>query len=140
MLDKYFKRLNHKSKGYQVTHRGQQLSYGYKPDLVLVDDYERYIILESEHGTSRKHFIGGMIKAAHFLTKNNGVLIFVILVKKNTTEEQIANHLSSYLKWIKSLTKLRDVYVLSDLNYCSENEPIELLGKRFKEIALKVEV
>ena len=117
MKDFDFKRLNHKFKNYNITLRGGKLADGYKPDMVLCLG-ESYIILECENGTSRKHFIGGLLKAAKFLTGDKeGILVYVILIKKNTTERQIAKHLRPYLDWISSLTSLREVYIISDEKY-----------------------
>jgi len=76
--------------------------------------------------------VGGMIKAARFLTSNKtGRMVYIIEVKKNTTEKQIADHLSEYLEWITDKTNLRDVFVISDKKYCPDSTPILLFGKTF---------
>lgn len=139
MKDYQFKRLNHKYLNFKVTARGQQLVQGYQPDVVLNRNNE-YLILECENGTSRKHFLGGLIKAAKFLSGNkSGILVFVILVKPNTNEIQLSNHLKPYLDWVKPLTNLRDIYVISVENYCLKKEvPIELLGNKFLNSSKKV--
>ncbi len=138
MIDKEFKKLKHNCKGYEITHIGGELTKGYKPDIVLSINNQNYMILESEHGTSRKHFIGGMIKAAKFLTKEKkGILVFIILIKDNTKEINIAKQLKPYLNWIKKLTNLRDVYIIADTKYCKHKVPIELLSKEFLKFALK---
>ena len=69
--DKQFKELNHTFKGYAKYLCGQSLEPGYKPDFVLKKGNE-YLILESENSSSRKTFVGGMIKAAHFLQNEKG--------------------------------------------------------------------
>jgi len=52
-------------------------------------------------GIVQKVYIGGMVKAAKFLTnENKGILIYVIQVRENTTTRQIANHLRGYFKWL----------------------------------------
>lgn len=138
MRDSIFKKLNHKYLDFDVHLRGEQLADGYKPDVVLKNG-SRHVILESEHGSSRKHFLGGLIKAAKFLSgKNSGILVFVILIKSNTNEVQISKHLSQYLAWVKALTNLEDVYVISDANYCAEENPVEICSDEFMKDALKV--
>ena len=66
MKDKDFKRLEHKYKNYRKYSDGKEIAYGYRPDYVLYQEKE-YIIFEFESGSSRKTFVGDMIKAAHFL-------------------------------------------------------------------------
>lgn len=96
--DKIFKNLIHAYRGYKVFLNGSALEMGYKPDYVLKRGND-YIILESENSSSRKTFVGGMIKAAHFLQEEKtGVLVFVIVPKKNTKATSIANHLVPYFK------------------------------------------
>jgi len=138
MKDSIFKKLEHKYLDYNIFMNGQQLVPGYKPDVVLKKGSE-YVILESEHGSSRKHFLGGLIKAAKFLSDNNlGILIFVILLRDNTNEVQISNHLSQYLKWIKSLTNLEEIYVIPDIKYCPKEKPLEICGTEFMKVAKRV--
>lgn len=79
---------------------------------------ESYIILESENSSSRKTFVGGMIKAAHFLQGDkNGMLVFVIVPKPNTTAFVIAEHLKPYLQWISNTSNLKDVYIIDAKHY-----------------------
>ncbi|MEQ9375300.1 MAG: hypothetical protein RIG68_08985 [Imperialibacter sp.] len=138
MKDALFKKLDHKYLDFKTFTRGQQLAEGYKPDIVLKKS-SKYVILESEHGPSRKHFLGGLVKAGKFLSgKNSGILVFVILIKTNTTEYQISNHLSQYLKWIKPLTNLEEVYVISDVDYCPGKNPLEICGTEFLTVAERV--
>ena len=66
ITDKTFKSLEHTYTGFVKYLNGQQLESGYKPDYVL-KNRSKYIILESENSSSRKTYIGGMLKAAHFL-------------------------------------------------------------------------
>ena len=141
MQDSDFKSLEHHCKGYKIVLKGGELSKGYKPDVVLKQE-NNYIILESEHSSSRKHILGGMVKAAKYLTgERKGCLVVVLQLKKNTTVDQIRNHLGQYLSWLKDMTNLKDVYVISDVNYCKNINcrPIELLSDKFNKSASKVE-
>ncbi|MEQ9403863.1 MAG: hypothetical protein RIM99_09775 [Cyclobacteriaceae bacterium] len=139
MKDALFKKLDHKYLDYKTFTTGQELAKGYKPDVVLKRE-SKYVIFESEHGSSRKHFLGGLIKAAKFLSgKNSGILVFVILIKDNTNESQISNHLGQYLKWIKSLTNLEEIYVISDAKYSPGQNPLEVCGIEFLKAAKRVD-
>lgn len=140
MLDKKFKKLFHNGNQYDIIHRGSEIMPGYKPDVVLKKGDYNYILLESEHGTSRKHFLGGMLKAAKFLTGNKfGKLIFVIKTKDNTTVENISKHLYPYLVWISGLTNLNEVYVIEDNVYCNTGKrPLLIFGKDFLKFSKKV--
>ena len=103
MKDSLFKQLSHSAEGYAVLNSGGQLTKGYKPDTVLQKENE-YIIMECDTGTSRKGYLGSMLKAARFMTnEKNGILILVIKEKPNTTVKQIAEHLREYLAWLKRL-------------------------------------
>jgi hypothetical protein len=136
--DKAFKALQHSHKGYIKHLNGQILEEGYKPDFVLKrGDY--YIILESENSSSRKTFVGGMIKAAHFLQgQKRGKLIFVIVPKKNTTADSIAKHLRPYLKMVQGRTNLRNVFVVEASSYYFNNSLLALDCSDFKKCAYKV--
>ena len=138
MGDKEFKNLKHTAKNYLIYKNGQELIKGYKPDVVLKNK-NNFIIMESEVSTSRKGYIGGMIKAAKFLTgENSGILVYVIQVRKNTTPKQIATHLIDYFNWIKTLTRLEDIFVISDKDYYVEKMPLEIFSEEFIRIAEKV--
>ncbi len=138
--DKLFKQLTHSSKGYRMLYNGNVLEKGYKPDYVLQKQND-YIILESENGPSRKTFVGGLIKAAHYLQgERTGKLIFIMIPKKNTTVSSIANHLIPYLKWIQNKTNLREVFVVEANSYYNDGILIKLDGKDFKKCAIKVEI
>ncbi len=138
MKDKRFKNLKHNSLGYEVIKNGQELAKGYKPDVVLKKD-NHFIILESEVSTSRKGYIGGMVKAAKFLSSEFiGILIYVIEIRKNTTPAQIARHLKEYYEWIAPLTNLKSIYIISDNDYCKNEEPLEISSKKFNHLAKKV--
>ena len=131
MKDKKFKSLSHMAAGYEVYRDGGELSKGYKPDFVL-KKANNFIIMECDTGTTRKGFIGGLIKAAKFLTGNKtGILIFIIKEKKNTRIAQIHSHLIEYFHWIKPLTNLESVYLLKVEDYCIDEKPIEILGNDF---------
>jgi hypothetical protein len=136
--DKLFKELQHLCKGYKPFARGGILEQGYKPDYVLKKQND-YIILESENSSSRKTFVGGLIKAAHFLSGDKtGTLIFVIVPKPNTTDSAIARHLQKYLLWVSDKTNLRDVYVVESNSYYKDEALLTLLSKSFISIAKKV--
>lgn len=129
--DKLFKALLHNCEGYTMFATGGALAPGYKPD-VLKNDND-FIILESELSTSRKTFIGGMIKAAYFLQGDKtGTLVYIMTLKKNTTAASIAAQLKTYLQWIVDKTNLRDVYVIEHSQYYASGQVQTLLGKDFK--------
>ena len=137
--DRVFKSIEHSFKGYKKYSDGQQVEVGYKPDYVLVKGND-YIILESENSSSRKMYVGGMIKAAHFLRDNRmGILVFVIKPKKNTKVSSIAKHLSPYFKWLEGRTKLKSVYVIDGAKYYSNNVVLEIGGQAFNDMAIKVQ-
>ncbi|MFC6858964.1 hypothetical protein [Zunongwangia atlantica] len=119
--DRIFKQLKHEYAGYNKYLNGQQLERGYKPDYVLRNKND-YIILESENNSSRKMYVGGMMKAAHFLqNKKTGILIFVIKFRDNTKPISIAKHLKRYFNWIYQNTNLREVYIIDmEDYYCDE--------------------
>ncbi len=138
MKDKDFKSLIHTPVNYNIYNKGGEVEPGYKPDYVLKKENE-YIILESENCSSRKTFVGGLIKAAHFLQgEKSGVLIFVIVPKENTKTSSIANHLKQYFNWIQSLTNLKEVYVIDSLDYYSNGVVNKFNSKAFISKALKI--
>lgn len=138
MKDKLFKNLLHSAEGYTVLNSGGQLTKGYKPDTVLQNKNE-YIIMECDTGTSRKGYLGAMLKAAKYLTnERDGVLILVIKEKPNTTVKQIAEHLREYLAWLKPLTNLRIVYLIETTKYCSDKIPLQLLSTEFERCAITI--
>lgn len=136
--DRLFKTLQHTCSEYGGHLNGQEIEPGYKPDYVLKRNNE-FLILESENTSSRKTFVGGMMKAAHYLQgERTGKLVFVMVPKYNTTVRQITDHLGKYLNWIQGHTNLRDVYVIEASQYYNNESVIELLGSDFTQIALKV--
>ena len=136
--DQAFKQLNHNYKGYSIYLKGNSIEPGYKPDFVLKNNDE-YIILESENSSSRKTFVGGLIKAAHFLQKERkGMLIFVIVPKSNTKAKSIANHLKIYLKWVQSISNLQQVYVIEASLYYQNDILLSIDGNDFIKNAFKV--
>ncbi|TWI77669.1 hypothetical protein IQ13_4268 [Lacibacter cauensis] len=138
MKDKLFKNLLHSAEGYAIFNSGGQLTKGYKPDTVLKCG-EDYIIMECDTGTSRKGYLGSMLKAARYLTKEKkGILILVIKEKPNTTVKQIAEHLREYLAWLKPLTNLRIVYLIETTKYCPDKIPLKLLSSEFEKCAIKI--
>lgn len=138
MKDKLFKNLLHSAEGYAVLNSGGQLTKGYKPDTVLQKDND-YIIMECDTGTSRKGYLGAMLKAARFLTsEKNGKLILVIKEKPNTTVKQIAEHLREYLTWLKPLTNLRVVYLIETTKYCPDKIPLKLLSSEFEKCVITI--
>jgi hypothetical protein len=131
--DKIFKALEHKYKKHEVFLKGGNLEKGYRPDYVLKKGND-YIILESENTSSRKTFVGGLIKAAHFLTENKtGILVFVIVPKKNTTGNSIVKHLKPYYKWIKDKTNLKKVYIIEANKYYAKEKVLEIATKEFHD-------
>lgn len=138
IADKIFKSLGHTYEGYSKHLNGQALEPGYKPDFVLRKSSD-YIILESENSSSRKTFVGGMMKAAHYFQNDRtGKLIFVIVPKENTSAFSIAKHLGQYLKWIECKTNLRDVFVIEADLYYGSNVLLTLDCKDFEGCAFKV--
>ncbi len=138
MKDKLFKNLLHNADGYLILNSGGQLVKGYKPDTVLQKDND-YIIMECDTGTSRKGYLGAMMKAARFLSnEKNGILILVIKEKRNTTVKQIAEHLREYLKWLKPLTNLRTVYLIETTKYCPDKIPVKILSTAFGKDAIEI--
>lgn len=138
MKDNLFKQLLHSAEGYAVLNSGGQLTKGYKPDTVLQNGND-YIIMECDTGTSRKGYLGAMLKAARFLTsEKNGKLVLVIKEKPNTTVKQIAEHLREYLAWLRPLTNLRTVYLIETTMYCPDKIPLRLLSSEFKKCAITI--
>lgn len=138
MKDKVFKNLLHNAEGYSVLNSGGQLVKGYKPDTVLQKGNE-YIIMECDTGTSRKGYLGAMLKAARFLcNERKGILVLVIKEKSNTTVKQIAEHLREYLAWLKPLTNLKIVYLIETTKYCPDKIPLQLLSTEFERCAITI--
>ena len=140
MKDNVFKSLIHLADDYEIIKRGSQLVKGYKPDIVLQRGNE-FIIMECDTGTSRKGYLGGMIKAAKFLTnEKSGILIYVIKEKDNTTVLQIYEHLKEYYDWIKQLTNLKDIYIVSSTKYCPFDAPLKILSREFIECSMRLSI
>lgn len=138
MKDKLFKNLLHSAEGYAIFNSGGQLTKGYKPDTVLQKENE-YIIMECDTGTSRKGYLGAMLKAARFLTsEKSGKLILVIKEKPNTKVKQIAEHLQEYLTWLNPLTNLRVVYLIETTKYCPDKIPLKILSSAFERVAIAI--
>lgn len=135
MKDIVFKSLPHAAHGFKTYSSGKPIADGYKPDFVMSKGNE-FIIMECDTGTSRKGYLGGLVKAAKFLTKKKtGRLIYFIKEKDNTTVYQIANHLESYYEWIKDITNLNSVSIIAVDKYCPENVPLKLYSKEFRKHA-----
>jgi hypothetical protein len=131
MEDRIFKNLLHNADNFEIISTGQEITKGYKPDIVLQNG-DDYIIMECDTNTTRKGYIGGMVKAAKYLSgKKKGIAIFVIKEKKNTTVNQIYAHLTPYFEWIEPLTNLRAVYIISTDTYCALNTPLKILDTVF---------
>jgi len=136
--DKVFKNLEHVYKDYTKYSNGQELEQGYKPDCVLKKN-NQFVILESENNSSRKMYIGGMIKAAHFLQNEKfGILIYVIKHRNNTKPISIANHLRKYFEWIKDKTNLQEIYVIDTDNYFTNDKVLALDCEDFNLNSFKV--
>lgn len=129
--DSQFKSLDHYCEGYSVFSRGGEVEKGYQPDFTLKRN-NAYIILESENATSRKHLLGDMIKAAHFLQGDkDGFLVIVMTPKKNTTLNQISKHLKMYFTWIQDKTNLSKVYIIDSKDYLKNDLPIPISSEDF---------
>lgn len=131
MEDKLFKNLLHNADNFKIISTGQEITKGYKPDIVLKNG-DDYIIMECDTSTTRKGYIGGMVKAAKYLSgKKKGIAVFVVKEKKNTTVNQIHAHLTPYFEWIESITNLEAVHIISTEHYCSIGTPLKLLDVIF---------
>ncbi|MFD2918738.1 hypothetical protein ACFS6H_03385 [Terrimonas rubra] len=136
--DKLFKSLQHSFQDFKMLYNGQELEPGYKPDYVLKRNNE-YIILESENTSSRKTYVGGMMKAAHFLqNEKKGKLVFIVVPKENTKALSIAKHLTPYLNWVNGKTNLKEVYVIEAKQYYNNDQLLALDCDDFYSCALKV--
>lgn len=135
--DADFKLLNHRAKDFNKYKNGQNLAEGYKPDFVLKhEEKEEYIILESEVSSSRKTFIGGMVKAAHFFRNDKkGILIFVMEPKLNTSSKSIVKQLKTYYTWLRDITNLKAIYVITAKDYVDKDFPLEINGFEFRKRA-----
>lgn len=138
ILDQIFKGFPHSCGEYIMYTNGNRLDSGYLPDYVLKNGND-YIIIESENTTNRKTFVGGLVKAAHFLQGDKtGSLIFVIVPKNNITVQQIQKHLKKYLNWILDMTNLRDVYIIEAEHYHRDQKVLVIGGADFLNFAKKV--
>ncbi len=138
MKDLFFKKLLHSADNYAIVSTGKEIAKGYKPDAMLQNGND-YIILECDTNTTRKGFIGGMIKAAKYLTgEKKGIIVFVLKEKENTTVEQIHAHLQPYFDWIEPLTNLEALYVIATDKYCIADKPLKLLDVDFIQHAKKI--
>lgn len=136
--DRQFKDLLHCCNGYNNHLDGQEIEIGYKPDVVLRNGND-FLILESENSSNRKTFIGGMIKAAHYLQgERSGTLVFIMVPKDNTTAKSITEQLRTYFNWLKDKTNLKEIYVIEAGQYYANDCVLELLGTDFSTTALKV--
>ena len=136
--DRIFKSLEHVYKDYKKYLNGQELEKGYKPDYVLKKK-NQFVILESENNSSRKMYVGGMIKAAHFLKdEKSGILIYVIKHRNNTKPISIANHLRKYFEWIKDKTNLQEIYVIDTETYLTDDKVLPLDCEDFNLNSFKV--
>lgn len=135
MKDSLFKKLQHNAENFKIISTGREITKGYKPDVVL-RNCDDYIIMECDTSSTRKGYVGGMIKAAKYLTgKKKGIVVFVIKEKKNTTVKQIHSHLSSYFEWIAPITNLSAVYLISMQEYSTADTPLKLLDTIFVQQA-----
>jgi len=140
ITDREFKQMNHRVDGFLIISKGSEIEKGYKPDIVLKHKTkDDYTIVECENNSSRKVFIGGMIKAAMYLTgKRKGILVFVMSESENTSIRQIADQLKKYFEFIKSITNLKEVYVIKQIDYFSGEKTLSILSKSFLEKAFNV--
>ncbi|MFX1708107.1 hypothetical protein PV783_29355 [Chitinophaga sp. CC14] len=137
IADKLFKSLAHSCEGYEKFLNGNTIEPGYKPDYVLRKGTD-FIILESENSSSRKTFVGGLIKAAHFLQgERTGILVFIIVPKVNAKASTIASHLGTYFSWVKEKTNLRSVLVIEAGHYYNESIVLKIGDDEFNRCAIK---
>jgi hypothetical protein len=140
MKDSQFKLLQHKFENYEVFKWGSENknTYGYVPDVVLKHK-QSYIILECENSSSRKHIIGGLYKAAHFLRgKRSGIFVLVYTAKLNTTENNIQQQLERHFEWIKELTNLKRVYMILDKDYSKNGKALTIESPTFLKKAIQI--
>lgn len=140
MKDRDFKLLHHKYKNHEVLKWGSENKsiYGYVPDVVL-HDKENYVILECENSSSRKHIIGGLYKAAHFLRgKRTGIFVLVYTAKSNTTENNIQLQLKRHFEWIKQLTNHKKVYMILDQEYSKNGKALTIESLEFLKKAIQI--
>lgn len=136
--DREFKKLLHECKGYSMHSNGNAVEEGYKPDYTMRMGND-FIILESENSSSRKTFVGGMLKAAHFLQgERTGSLVFVIVPRRNTKAMTIALHLKKYFSWISEKTNLKEIYVIEASHYYNKPNVLALLSRNFKKCSYRV--
>lgn len=142
MKDSIFKGLRHPvSNGESVETRGIAVADGYKPDITVTDDSNSVVyILESEQKTDRKAFLGDVIKAEMYAEQNKirPKLIIVMREFKNTTTQQIAEHLKPYAVWLEQKNEgtlnLSGIQVLSDSEYEEAISARETMGSaEFKD-------
>lgn len=138
MTDKKFKALPHTLKRYMQYKNGQKAEDGYSPDFLLKhEDKEHYTIIEFEKNASRKCLLGDIVKAAHFLCGDKaGYMVLVIEAECNSKKaEAVVTHLRFYFHWIKKITHLRKVWVISIDDYMNGEVPLPINSKQFKKIA-----
>ena len=110
----------------KIFSKGEEVEKCYKPD--ILSNKGNYFIIESENCSSRKTFVGCLLKASHFVTgARQRILISVIAPKQNTKAESIALHPKKYFEFISTISKLRNVYVIevdngSDFKLILKNE------------------
>lgn len=132
--------MNHRVDGFLIISKGSEIEKGYKPDIDLKHKTkDDYTIIECENNSNRKVFLGGMMKAAMYLTgKRSGILVFVMSESENTSMRQIANQLKKYFEFIKSITNLKEVYVIKQIDYFSRKNTLCILSRSFLEKAFKI--
>ncbi len=142
MKDSDFKMFQHKlPNGSEVHSRGSNISSvgNYRPDMsIKKNNNELYLVLESEHKSDRKAFIGALVHAFKFADEQNMELYLVFVMKETgnqTTTEQVSNNIRPYYVWLNSIakTKLTAVFIISDIEYIASASASEiLLSSAFK--------
>ncbi|WP_028214608.1 hypothetical protein [Paraburkholderia mimosarum] len=124
MLDDEFKAFNHPIGDFVVSSRGTAVATGYKPDVTVRDTGGKLrFILESEHKTDRKAFLGALVKAERYAEEQDASpeLVIVMQPASNTTTRQIADHLRPYKEWLTKIKggnlSLTVIHVMSDVDY-----------------------
>jgi len=142
MKDRDFKALSHViPEGWRIRTKGEELSQGYKPDLSVENSSRKVaLICECEINTNRKAFLGDLFKAERYYDeeKLKGTLLIVLKEQDNTLVDQIAEHISPYLKWLKTTRLSRNgveqVLIITDRDYQESNRKNEtILSPEFKK-------
>jgi|GEM_PF-1980389 len=137
MIEKQFRRLDHRFGTHRPSEFGSQVCDGYRPDFILRNRRNQLaFIIEFESTPSRKTVLGDLTKAEKFSEdeRRYATLAIVLRERSNTTAKQIAVHLKPYLGWLKKRRKkeagLSTVLVITDKGYKASVSRKEAFGSR----------